>query len=404
MKSNTSLKKYLISVFLITIIFLFFFAHLFCIQYQTYMTNYNLKLDAIITKVHDRYPKISKNEIIDILNSKDSNQNSFSTEYGIDINIDSLVLKNDELFKKYFYLDIFLIFIFLIVLVIIFLLYDHHKNKKIREITDLIDQINHQNYILDFTDNEENSLSILQNELYKTTIMLKEQAENEKRAKDELKRSLEDISHQLKTPLTSISIMLDNLLDNPNMDELTRNDFMTSIKRDINNINFLIISLLKLSKFDTNTIELNNDLLKIDEIVSESIKNVAALCDLQKINISVKKDKRATMIGDYFWQVEAITNILKNAIEHSPQNSTISISYEKNKAYSKIVIKDEGEGISKSDQRHIFERFYKRKNSSNNNFGIGLALAKSIIEKNNGLIKVESKKDVGTSFIIKYFN
>ena len=368
------------------------------------MTNYNLKLDAIITKVHDRYPKISKNEIIDILNSKDSNQNSFSTEYGIDINIDSLVLKNDELFKKYFYLDIFLIFIFLIVLVIIFLLYDHHKNKKIREITDLIDQINHQNYILDFTDNEENSLSILQNELYKTTIMLKEQAENEKRAKDELKRSLEDISHQLKTPLTSISIMLDNLLDNPNMDELTRNDFMTSIKRDINNINFLIISLLKLSKFDTNTIELNNDLLKIDEIVSESIKNVAALCDLQKINISVKKDKRATMIGDYFWQVEAITNILKNAIEHSPQNSTISISYEKNKAYSKIVIKDEGEGISKSDQRHIFERFYKRKNSSNNNFGIGLALAKSIIEKNNGLIKVESKKDVGTSFIIKYFN
>ena len=404
MKSNTSLKKYLISVFLITIIFLFFFAHLFCIQYQTYMTNYNLKLDAIITKVHDRYPKISKNEIIDILNSKDSNQNSFSTEYGIDINIDSLVLKNDELFKKYFYLDIFLIFIFLIVLVIIFLLYDHHKNKKIREITDLIDQINHQNYILDFTDNEENSLSILQNELYKTTIMLKEQAENEKRAKDELKRSLEDISHQLKTPLTSISIMLDNLLDNPNMDELTRNDFMTSIKRDINNINFLIISLLKLSKFDTNTIELNNDLLKIDEIVSESIKNVAALCDLQKINISVKKDQRATMIGDYFWQVEAITNILKNAIEHSPQNSTISISYEKNKAYSKIVIKDEGEGISKSDQRHIFERFYKRKNSSNNNFGIGLALAKSIIEKNNGLIKVESKKDVGTSFIIKYFN
>ena len=404
MKSNTSLKKYLISVFLITIIFLFFFAHLFCIQYQTYMTNYNLKLDAIITKVHDRYPKISKNEIIDILNSKDSNQNSFSTEYGIDINIDSLVLKNDELFKKYFYLDIFLIFIFLIVLVIIFLLYDHHKNQKIREITDLIDQINHQNYILDFTDNEENSLSILQNELYKTTIMLKEQAENEKRAKDELKRSLEDISHQLKTPLTSISIMLDNLLDNPNMDELTRNDFMTSIKRDINNINFLIISLLKLSKFDTNTIELNNDLLKIDEIVSESIKNVAALCDLQKINISVKKDKRATMIGDYFWQVEAITNILKNAIEHSPQNSTISISYEKNKAYSKIVIKDEGEGISKSDQRHIFERFYKRKNSSNNNFGIGLALAKSIIEKNNGLIKVESKKDVGTSFIIKYFN
>ncbi len=404
MKNNTSLKKYLISVFLITIIFLFFFAHLFRIQYQTYMTNYNLKLDAIITKVHEQYPKISKNEIIDILNSKDNNQNSFSTEYGIDISIDSLVLKNDELFRKYFYLDIFLIFIFLIVLVIIFLLYDHHKNKKIREITDLIDQINHQNYILDFTDNEENSLSILQNELYKTTIMLKEQAENEKRAKDELKRSLEDISHQLKTPLTSISIMLDNLLDNPNMDELTRNDFMTSIKRDINNINFLIISLLKLSKFDTNTIELNNDLLKIDEIVSESIKNVAALCDLQKINISVKKDKRATMIGDYFWQVEAITNILKNAIEHSPQNSTISISYEKNKAYSKIVIKDEGEGISKSDQRHIFERFYKRKNSSNNNFGIGLALAKSIIEKNNGLIKVESKKDVGTSFIIKYFN
>lgn len=124
---------------------------------------------------------------------------------------------------------------------------------------------------------------------------------------------------------------------------------------------------------------------------------------MKNIKINLNGNKEIKVKCDFKWQVEAITNILKNCIEHSNTNSKISINYEENKIYSKIEIKDEGVGIDKEDLPHIFERFYKGKNSSSDSIGIGLALAKSIIEKNNGYISVNSKLNEGSIFTIKYF-
>ena len=216
-----------------------------------------------------------------------------------------------------------------------------------------------------------------------------------------MKKSLEDISHQLKTPLTSISIMLDNIIENPNMDEKTKNNFMIEISRQIEWINWLVISILKLSKLESNTVEFERKEIDVKSLVKDAIKNLAIPLDIKQQNITINGEN-ATFYGDYNWQLEAITNVLKNCIEHSPENSTIYINFVENKFYTKISITDEGNGIDKEDIKHVFERFYKGKNSSSNSIGIGLALSKSIIEKDNGNITCFSKINEGTTFEIKY--
>ena len=287
-------------------------------------------------------------------------------------------------------------------MILIFLYFNKKKDKEINKITKCIEEINRRNYKLELDDMSEDELSILKNEIYKTTIMLKEAAENSNKEKLELKDSLSDISHQLKTPLTSILIILDNLIDDPGMDKDIREDFIKDIKREINGINFLVQSILKLSKLDTNTINFIEDEIELNKIVMESIKNVSMLSDLRSVNVNLNSKNNPIIKCDFKWQVEAISNILKNCIEHSSENSNVIVTIEDNKVYSKIIIKDNGSGIDKEDLPHIFERFYKGKNATSDSIGIGLSLAKTIIEKDNGTISVQSS-DKGSIFEIKYF-
>ena len=169
------------------------------------------------------------------------------------------------------------------------------------------------------------------------------------------------------------------------------------------NLNFLVNSLLKLARFDANTITFKEENFLVDNLLNEVIKNVNMLADLKNIKIIKNNNINNKLKGDFKWQVEAITNIIKNCIEHSKDNSFIEINHDENKLYTRIIIKDQGVGISKNDLKHIFERFYKGKNSSCDSVGIGLALSKSIIEKDNGSISVKSSSKIGTVFTIKYF-
>ena len=197
--------------------------------------------------------------------------------------------------------------------------------------------------------------------------------------------------------------MLDNLIDDPNMDNNIKEEFILNIKREVVNINFLVQSLLKLSKFDANTIIFKKEKILVKDVLKETIKNLTYLCDLKNIKINVIGDNDIFINVDFKWQVEAITNIVKNSIEHSNINTNITITYEKNNVYTNIIIEDNGCGISNKDLPHIFKRFYKSENSLDDSVGVGLALAKSIIEKDNGSIYVKSSKK-GTIFEIKYFN
>ena len=402
MKNKIELKKMCITSCIVIIIFLITFSILIYKQYKTYTYNFNQKIVGIIDNVLEKYPDIEKREIVEILNSSDKTNNEILREYGIELDKDSVILENNTDFQKFIIIDISTLILFILILSIIFFKYNHSESKKINEITKYIEEINRGNYKLNIEENTEDELSILKNELYKITIMLKEVAENSQKDKTTLKDSLSDISHQIKTPITSILIMLDNILSDENMPEDIKKDFIKDIKREIINIKFLVESILKLSKIDSNSIKFIKKEVFIKDIINVAVKNVSMLSELKNIEIIVSGDDSIKTICDLKWQVEAITNILKNCIEHSYENRKIYINYNQNNMYTELKIEDNGTGIDAKDLPHIFERFYKGKNSSSDSVGIGLALSKSIIESNNGYIQVDSKLNKGTTFIIKY--
>lgn len=402
MKNKIKLKKFLFVVTLFSICLIVLFLAINIYQQHIFTKNYNRKIVQIISQFKEEYPDLDENKLMSIINS-DKVELSLFKKYSINIDEDSLILENNKEYHKSLFINIVFLMITIIILILAFLQFNSKKDKEINEITKYIEEINRKNYKLNIDEMSEDELSILKNEVYKTTIMLKEVAENSNKEKLQLKNSLSDISHQLKTPLTSILIILDNLIDDPDMNKEIRQDFIRDIKMEITNISFFVQSILKLSKLDTNTVEFIEEKTYIKDILDEVVKNLSILCDLRNIKIIAKYKENAQIVCDFRWQVEAFSNIIKNCIEHSKDNSNILIEVDENNVYSQVVIRDNGTGIDKEDLPHIFERFYKGKNSSNESCGIGLSLAKSIIEKNNGNIYVESKVGKGSTFTIKYF-
>ena len=400
MSNKIELKKSIIISLVITIIFSIFMAIINIYEYKEYTKNFNKNIASIIDVIQSKYPEISTDEIIGILNSEKIPQNNSLKKYGIDLEKNTVILENNKINNKFIKIEIILLITTSISLLIVFMLYERKQDKEIDKITKYLEAINDKNYTLKIDENSEEELSILKNELYKVTVMLRENASNT--LKDKINLALEDISHQLKTPLTSILIILDNLIDNPEMEYQTRVEFLHDLKRETTRIQSLIQSILKLSKFDSNTVQFIKQDIYLKQIVDEAIKNTGSLADLKNIKINVEGNKKIKLNCDLLWQIEAITNILKNCIEHSKENTQIDIKYNNNSVYSYITITDYGEGISKEDLPHIFERFYRGKNSSNESIGIGLSLSKTIIESNNGIVSVESNSDK-TTFIIKYF-
>lgn len=371
-------------------------------ELKTYQNKVDIVIANIVGEIQTKYPEVKEEDIISILDLKnDSLKLGYNTleKYGIKGEMSSI--NGLDNFKDVIRINIITIILLITVILIMLFIYSKRKNKKIKEIIRYIEEISRKNYNLKIEENSEDEWSNLSNELYKITVMLKEQAEASNKDRKALQTSIEDISHQIKTPITSMSIMLDNIRENPNMDEKTRQTFIYEISRQVEWIKWLVISLLKLAKLDSNTAVFAKKEVDVKQLIDGVIKNLTIPLDIKEQQIIVE-GKDSKFIGDYNWQLEALTNIVKNCIEHTPENKNIYINYEENNFYTKIVIRDEGTGIDKQDVKHIFERFYKGKNSSENSVGIGLALAKSIIEKDNGYIICDSEVGKGTSFEIKY--
>lgn len=404
---NKNLKYLIIPMLILTIVTSIWMIKQTINQYEKTTIILNEKIADIIGVVKEKYPEIDVREIIKIINL-DKKSDSFESgkqelmNYGIDINHVNSIISIEKRMKTNVILNVILIIVFSILWTLIILLYIRERDKKINQITKYINEVRNKKYELNIDENSEDELSNLKNELYKITVMLKEESEISKKDKENIKVAVEDISHQLKTPLTSITIMLDNLKYNPDMNEETRQKFIFEIGKQINWINWLIISLLKLSKLDANVVQFYNEKINLKSFINEIINNLEIPIEIKNQNIIIDGDEKTSFKGDYKWQQEAITNIIKNCVEHNIEGGSIYIEYEENSLFTKIVIRDEGEGISKEDLKHIFERFYKGKNSSENSVGIGLALAKTIIEKNTGMITCKSEIGKGTEFIIKY--
>lgn len=395
-------KKIVVAFVIVALVFVIV-TNAVCIRYiNRYKSCQNNALNAVIYKVQEKYPDVSKNEIMEVLSGKAEVTENVFGKYGIDLEEDFVLLQNEQASLEFVIVNNIAILLLIVAVGVLGFKYYTSEQRKISQITKCLERINAKDYSLSIKDNIEGELSILKNELYKTSIMLKEQADISTQDKRNIKVSLEDISHQLKTPLTSINILLDNILDNPEIPTDVMLDFIKDIKKEIVKINVLIESLLKLSRFDVNAVIMQNAENNIREIVKKAVENVAVLCDLKAVKV-VNNVSDACILCDFNLQVEAITNIVKNCVEHSKKGGTVTISFSDNKIYSLVTIEDTGEGIAPKDIPHIFDRFYKASNANKNSVGIGLALAKSIIEKSNGKIDVDSKLGEYTRFEIRYF-
>lgn len=392
-------KKTIILIIVIILIYVFSFNMVYLYQENIYKEKYNKFVNNIIYVVKKNYPNVGNKELSDILNGK--SDYNYLNEYGIDVDDEFALISMHKENKKIFIINNVILGSFILVLSIILIINKNYENKKLEEIIHLIEEINKKNYNLNIKGTDETMISKLKNEMYKTVVMLKNDADNSLKDKLIIKTYLEDISHQLKTPLTVINISLDNLIDNPNMDEKNRNEFISKISKEVTNINNLIQNLLKLSKFDVNVINFINKSVSIKEFINKIVDKISLIADLKNINIKVNILNDFNLNIDLNWQIEALSNIVKNAIEHSNENDIVYINCNDNKIYSKIEIINNGI-INDKDLNKIFDRFYTNKKGYSESVGIGLSLAKNIIEKNNGKIDVYSK-DGKTIFTIKYY-
>ncbi|MBQ3876360.1 MAG: HAMP domain-containing histidine kinase [Oscillospiraceae bacterium] len=206
---------------------------------------------------------------------------------------------------------------------------------------------------------------------------MQEQANRLEKEKQFLSNSIADISHQLKTPLTSL-IMISDLLQTTNLKEAPTRELLRDMKTILNKLEWLITSLLSFAKFDSGQIQLKSTPLCLANVISKVLKSLEIAIEVKDIKITTTCDENITILADEQWTCEALQNILKNCVEYTNTNGNIYISVTNTPLYVELTIKD-------------------------TSVGIGLAFAKAIITKQNGSIEAESKLDVGTTFMVKFY-
>lgn len=287
-----------------------------------------------------------------------------------------------------------------IILIMIFAVVTKRRYKNLNDLNDYLSLVCKGIYDMNIDDNTEGELSILKNNLYKVITLLQSQNEYLKNDKLYLADSIADISHQLKTPLTSMMVMCELLENEENPDK--RQEFVAVINNQLSKMKWLITNILKISKLDADATEFKREEVSISKVLDDSLKPFVLTAELK--NIAIQNGANDFVFnGDENWTVEAVSNIVKNCLEHTNDGGKIIISSDSTNLYNKLTISDNGCGIAEEDLPHIFERFYHGKNSSKDSVGIGLALAKTVFEKENASVSVESEQGKGSAFEIIFY-
>lgn len=368
--------------------------------YQVYSQKVLNRSAYIINDLVTEYPELEKDIISTIsLSNSDKDGQAFFEKYGIDIDTISSNSREIQMRNTVMKEQVISFIIQQVILLVIIGIFIYHRYRSVQKMSEYINQIINENYRIDIREYEEGDFSNLKNDIYKVTVKLREYNEHVLSEKIYLATTLEDISHQLKTPLTSMYVIQD-ILENEN-DEKIRKEFLDKNRRQLERIEWLVSSLLKISRLDSGTIKLKKEKVNSILLINKVIEPIQLTIELKNIQL-IKDTDSFSIVIDKNWTVEALVNILKNACEHTKENGKLMISCHDNPIYSELIIEDTGEGIDEKDLPHIFERFYKA-NSSKESIGIGLNIAKTIIDKQQGDIKVVSKKGKGTKFIIKFY-
>src|SRR5574344_446576 len=359
----------------------------------------------IINSIVENHPEL-ENEIIKYVLNNDitySERKEILNRYGLnDMQSLDYINGNKELKNKTMLVSISYIFTIFLVMIIVLSMFVKKFYKKINDLQHYTNEVLNNRYSMDIREYDEGDISNLKNDLYKMTIKLREQSEISIRDKKDLEETLSDISHQLKTPLTSMYV-INELLYDQKLDNKSKKEFLTKNKNQLERIEWLVTSLLKISRLDSGSEELKLKETSIDQVISKALEPLKIPMELKNIMYTVNCPKDIKANIDLNWTSEALINIIKNAYEHTPNDGSINIDVTNNPIYVEIKIKDTGCGISEDDIGHVFERFYKGKSSSKESIGIGLNMAKKIICLEQGDILVESIINEGTTFYVRFY-
>ena len=287
-----------------------------------------------------------------------------------------------------------------LLLMLIYCVSTYRRYQSLAALAGDIDQILHGDHAIDFDNYSEGELSILHSEIYKMTVRLREQQQKLISDKEYLADSLADISHQIRTPLTSINLLVERLSASGLTDEC-RHQLTNELYGLLDRIDWLITTLLKISKLDAGTVQFNKETVSMETLINKSCAPLLIPIELRGQELIIRAE--GDFYGDPAWTSEAVGNIVKNCMEHTPDGGKIEIEAAENALYSEIIIKDNGTGISPEDLPRIFERFYKGKDSDDKSFGIGLALSRMIIAGQKGTVKAENRKNAGAMFTLRFY-
>ena len=276
-----------------------------------------------------------------------------------------------------------------------------YRYRELRRMCRVIDRILNGDYSLDPRDNREGELSVLKSQLYKVTVAFSQQAEQLKQDKLTLSDAISDISHQLKTPMTSMLVMTDLLCD-ADLPAEKRTEFTSNIRTQLERMQWLVSALLKLARLDAGTVSFQREKMTAAKLFQRASAPLLIPMELKAIHLKTECDD-TSIICDPNWTAEALVNLIKNAVEHTPEGGSITLSASENPLYTELAVQDSGGGIDREDLPYLFTRFHRGKNAHSDSVGIGLAMAQEIISRQDGNITVKSIKGRGSRFVIHFY-
>lgn len=389
-KNMTVLIGFVLSISLIASTFTVFFL------INSYGQVHMQTLGEIFQRIIEKQPE-AENIILETLKEYKSNP-----EISSDTNI--LLLhgyKQTDLFpasKAYSSLFILAGFGIGCILFIITLIFWHRKDiLRIKFLTTYLEKVNNGDSDILFQVGEDD-LSKVQDEIYKTVTMLSQTRNMALRAKNNFAENLYNIAHQIKTPITSISLSVQIMRENPS------SKYLDQIQGRLSQLTHLEETLLLLSRIDAGTLPLEKKAVDLYTVLMLAADNLQDLLAKSNVSVDIPELGEITIQADLDWTMEAIINLLKNCMEHTPPGGVIHCSYEQNPIYTQIKIWDTGAGFAKEDLPHLFERFYRGQNAIHSGIGIGLSLSKAIIESQNGTISAKNLVDGGACYEIRFYS
>ena len=290
------------------------------------------------------------------------------------------------------------------VLVLYWLAFTLGRYRRLQRLATDTDRILHGERQIHLEQYQEGELSILANEFQKMLARLVEQSDVLQREKVYLSNSMADISHQLKTPLTALHLLFMRLSGEQREEERTR--LVYEGVQLLDRVDWLVNGLLKIAKIDAGTAVFGHEKVDVRALLELALHPLRIPLELREQTVTIssgEEGERPCFVGDLAWSGEALGNILKNCMEHTPKGGNIWIFVRENRLYTEILVEDDGSGVDPEDLPHLFERFYKGKDAADTSVGIGLALSRMIIKEQNGTLKAENRREGGARFIIRFY-